>query len=76
MVFNRVKGLLEQEIGIDGDKVTLEAHLNNDLGIDSLDVFELVMAIEDEFEIEVPNEELAEIKTVKEIVAYIEKKVA
>ena len=56
----------------DRDKITLETNLLDDLGADSLDVVDLVMSIEDEFEMEVPDEEIEKMKTVADVVKFIE----
>ena len=60
-VFNKVKGLFVEDLGIDESKVTMEAKLEEDLEIDSLGIVEVVMAFEDEFDIEIDDEELADV---------------
>lgn len=72
MVFDKVKEIIAEQLDADEEKITLEAVITDDLGADSLDVVDLVMALEDEFGIEIPDEAMAEIKTVGDIVAYIE----
>lgn len=72
MDFEKLKGIIVEELGVDAEEVTLEATFADDLGADSLDLFELVMSIEDEFGVAIPNEELVNIKTVKNAVDYIE----
>ena len=72
MDFEKLKELIVEELGVDEDEVTKEASFADDLGADSLDLFELVMAIEDTFGVKIPNEELAKIKTVQNAVDYIE----
>lgn len=72
MDFEKLKGIIVEELGVEEDQVTAEASFKDDLGADSLDLFELVMAIEDEFGVAIPNEELANIKTVKNAMDYIE----
>ena len=67
-VFNKVKGLFVEDLGIDESKVTMEAKLEEDLEIDSLGIVEVVMAFEDEFDIEIDDEELADVSTVGEAV--------
>ena len=59
-VFEKVKGLFVEDLGIDESKVTMDAKLEEDLEIDSLGIVEVVMAFEDEFDIEIDDEELAE----------------
>lgn len=73
MVFDKVKDIIVDTLGCDSDVVTLDAELKNDLEADSLDAVELIMAAEDEFDIEIPDEVAMNIKTVKDIVDYIEK---
>jgi len=72
MNFDKLKELIVDELGVEADDVTMEASFSDDLGADSLDLFELVMAIEDTFGVKIPNEDLANIKTVKDAVDYIE----
>ena len=67
-VFEKVKGLFEEELGIESEKITMEAKLEEDLEIDSLGIVEVVMAFEDEFEIEIDDEELTDVGTVGQAV--------
>ena len=67
-VFEKVKHLFVDELGIDAEKVTMEAKLEEDLDIDSLGIVEVVMAFEDEFEIEIDDEELTDVGTVGQAV--------
>lgn len=69
-----VRQLVMDKLGVEADKVTPEADLRNDLGADSLDAVELIMAVEDRFKIEVPDSEAENIKTVGDLVAYLESK--
>lgn len=71
-MFERVKELIVEELGVDESKVVKEATFNEDLGADSLDLFELVMSFEDEFDVKIPVEDLEQIKTVGDVVNYIE----
>ena len=73
--FDRVKKVTVEELDVKPEDVTEESSFTDDLGADSLDVVELVMAFEDEFGIDIPDEEVGEIKTVGNAVAYISKKV-
>ena len=73
MVFEKLQKIVAEELGVDSAEVTLEADINDDLGADSLDAVELIMAIEDEFEIKVSDEVAQSLKTVQQIVDYIEK---
>jgi acyl carrier protein len=67
----KVKEIIIQQLGVDADKVTPEASFVDDLGADSLDVVELVMAFEEEFDLEIPDEEAEKITTVGDAIAYI-----
>lgn len=73
MVFEKVKELIVDTLGCDEEDVTLEASIKEDLGADSLDAVELVMAAEEEFGVEIPDDVAANLKTVKDIVDYVEK---
>jgi acyl carrier protein len=73
--FERVRKILVDQLGdISEDEVTPAASIVDDLGADSLDVVEIVMALEEEFEIEIPDEDAEKIKTVQQIVDYIDEK--
>ena len=74
-VFEKVKGLFTEDLGIDESKVTMDAKLEEDLEIDSLGIVEVVMAFEDEFEIEIDDEELADVKTVGQAVNLLHSKI-
>ena len=63
---------VEKQLGVEPDQVKPEAQFVNDLGADSLDTVELIMALEDEFKIEIPDEKAEKIKTVGETIEYIE----
>jgi len=71
-VQERVKSIIVEQLGVDEEEVTLEASFTDDLGADSLDIVELVMAFEEEFGIEIPDEEAEKISNVREAVSYIE----
>ncbi|MVB12645.1 Acyl carrier protein [Caprobacter fermentans] len=72
MVFEKVKAILSEQFDVEEDTITADTNIADDLGADSLDVVDLLMSIEDEFEIEIPDEEVENIKTVGELVKYIE----
>ena len=72
----RVRDIIEKELGVEREKLTDDASFIEDLGADSLDIVELVMGLEDEFQVEIPDEDVERIKTVGEVVAYINEKVA
>jgi acyl carrier protein len=67
----RVREIVVEQLGVNADEVTADASFIDDLGADSLDTVELVMALEEAFECEIPDEEAEKITTVKEAVAYI-----
>ena len=73
-VFEKVKGLFVEELGIDSEKITMDAKLEEDLEIDSLGIVEVVMAFEDEFEIEIDDEELTDVGTVGQAVHLLHSK--
>ncbi len=75
-IFDKVKSIVVEQLEVEEDKVTPEANFANDLGADSLDTVELVMALEEEFDIEIPDEAAENIATVKAAVDYIEKEQA
>ena len=72
MVFEKVVKILAEQLSVDPDKITMESLLEEDLDADSLDAIDIVMSIEDEFEIEVPDEAIANMKSVGDIVNFVE----
>lgn len=74
MVFEKVKEILCEQLDVEEEKVTLESSIVDDLGADSLDVVDLVMSLEEEFDVEIPDEDVENMKTVGDIVKYVEKK--
>ncbi len=72
MVLEKVKSIIADQLDVEEDKVVAEASITEDLGADSLDVVDLIMSIEEEFDIEIPDEAVEDIKTVGDIVKYIE----
>ena len=74
MVFEKVKSIIIEQLDVEEDKVTMDAVIQDDLGADSLDIVDLVMAFEEEFDVEIPDEQVENIKTVGDIVKYIEDK--
>ncbi|WP_417180175.1 acyl carrier protein [Alistipes putredinis] len=74
MTLDKIKGIIAEQLGVDEDKVTMETHLMKDLEADSLDAVEIIMAIEDEFDIEVPDEDAEKITTVGDAINYISAK--
>ena len=74
MVFDKIKDIIVEQLDVEEDAVTMEASIAEDLGADSLDVVDLVMSIEESFDVEIPDEEVENIKTVGDIVKFIEDK--
>ncbi len=72
-MFEQVKAIIVEELGVEANDITLTSHIINDLGADSLDVVELIMALEDAFDIEVSDSEAQSLKTVSDVIQYIEK---
>ena len=75
-VSDKVKSIIVEQLGVDDEEVTPDASFVDDLGADSLDIVELVMAFEEAFELEIPDEDAEKITTVKDAVTYIENKTA
>ena len=74
-IFDKVKGIIVEQLGVAESSVTLEASFIDDLGADSLDIVELVMAIEEEFDIEIPDNDAEKVVTVGDVVDYIKENV-
>nr|YP_009244033.1 acyl carrier protein [Gelidium elegans]AMK96275.1 acyl carrier protein [Gelidium elegans] len=75
-IFKKVKKIIVQQLGVEEKKVTLQANFAKDLGADSLDTVELVMAIEEEFSIEIPDDDAAKIATLGQAINFIEQAVS
>lgn len=75
MVFEKIKEIVSQQLGVDADEITMDSTFVEDLGADSLDVVELVMAMEDEFDLEIDEEEADGISTISDVVEYIKAKI-
>ncbi|MDD4296998.1 MAG: acyl carrier protein [Ruminiclostridium sp.] len=71
MAFDKVKGIVVEQLGVEESEVTMEASFIDDLGADSLDIVELIMALEEEFDLEIPDKEAEKIATVGDAVDYI-----
>lgn len=71
MIFDKVKDIISDQLGIDADEITMESSFTDDLGADSLDIVELIMALEGEFDLEIPDEDAEKINTVGDVVEYI-----
>ena len=72
MIFDKVKDLIAEELGIESDTIKLEASISDDLGADSLDAIELIMAVEEAFDVEIADSDATNIKLVSDIVTYLE----
>jgi len=70
--FDKVRDIVVEQLGVEADDVTIESTFIDDLGADSLDIVELIMAFEEEFSIEIPDEAAEKIKTVQDVVTYID----
>ena len=72
MVLEKLKAILSAQFDVDKDSITAETNIQEDLGADSLDVVDMLMSLEDEFDVESPDEKIEKLRTVGEVVAYIE----
>ena len=75
-VFEKVKSIIVEQLGVADTAVTMEASFIDDLGADSLDIVELIMALEEEFDIEIPDSDAEKVATVGDVVEYIKEHVA
>lgn len=75
-MLEKVKGIIEEKLNIEGADITADTRFKEDLSVDSLDLFELVMALEEEFGTEIPSEDLEKLTTVGSVIEYIESKQA
>mgnify|MGYP003291020277 CR=1 FL=1 len=73
-MLEKMKELIGDQLGIDGEEITAESKFKDDLGADSLDLFELVMALEDEYSVEIPAEDLQNMATVGDVINYLKDK--
>ncbi|KEI01955.1 acyl carrier protein [Clostridium botulinum] len=74
MTFERVRKVMAEHLEMNEEEIKLESNFQDDLGVDSLDIFEIVMEIEDEFDLEIPNEDIEDVKTVQDLVKYLDSK--
>lgn len=72
-MLEKIQELVAEGLGVDVDKVVPEASFKDDLGADSLDLFEMVMSLEDEFNVSIPTDDLEKLVTVQDVINYIEK---
>lgn len=73
-MLEKIKEIIADQLGVSEDEVTLEASFKEDLDADSLDLFELVMALEEEYDVEIPSDDLAELNTVGDVINYLKDK--
>lgn len=73
-MLEKMKEIIADQLGVSEDEVTLEASFKEDLDADSLDLFELVMALEEEYDVEIPSDDLAELNTVGDVINYLKNK--
>jgi acyl carrier protein len=76
MVFEKIRELIVEQLGVEEDAITLGTHLMKDLEADSLDAVEIIMAIEDEFDIEIPDDDAEKFQLIGDIVKYVEEHAA
>ena len=73
MIFEKLKDIIAEQLSVEADDISMDSNIQDDLGADSLDVVDLITTIEDEFDLSIPDEAVEEIKTVGDIVNYVEK---
>ena len=73
-MFDKVKAIFEEQLGVSQDEMQLDTNFKDDLGVDSLDVYEIVMKMEDEFDVEIPAEELEDVATFEDVLNYLKSK--
>lgn len=75
MIFDKIKTIIVDQLSVNEDEVTMDSSFIDDLGADSLDVVEFIMALEEEFDIEIPDEAAEKVETVGDVVEYIKSRV-
>ncbi len=73
-MLEKLKSIISEQLSVDEDKIGAESNFKDDLGADSLDLFELVMSLEEEFGVEIPSEDLEKIATVSDVMEYLKEK--
>ena len=73
-MFDKVKAIIEEQLGVSQDEMQLDTNFKDDLGVDSLDLYEIVMKMEDEFDVEIPAEELEDVATFEDVLNYLKSK--
>lgn len=72
MIFNKIVSILNEQLGINPDEVTMQTNIMDDLSIDSLDLVDLLMNLEEEYGVEIPDDKIEDIKTIGDLTQYIE----
>ena len=73
-MFDKVKAIFEEQLGVSQDEMQLDTNFKDDLGVDSLDLYEIVMKMKDEFDVEIPAEELEDVATFEDVLNYLKSK--
>ena len=73
-MFDKVKAIFEEQLGVSQDEMQLDTNFKDDLGVDSLDLYEIVMKMEEEFDVEIPAEELEDVATFEDVLNYLKSK--
>lgn len=73
-MFEKIKEIVAEQLSCNEDEITMDTNFRDDLGADSLDLFELVMALEEEYDVEIPSEDLTNINTVEDVINYLKDK--
>lgn len=73
-MFEKIKEIVAEQLSCNEDEITMDTNFKDDLGADSLDLFELVMALEEEYDVEIPSDDLAELNTVGDVINYLKDK--
>ena len=73
-MFDKVKAIFEEQLGVSQDEMNLDTNFKDDLGVDSLDLYEIVMKMEEEFDVEIPAEELDNFATFEDVLNYLKSK--
>ena len=73
-MFDKVKAIFEEQLGVSQDEMQLDTNFKDDLGVDSLDLYEIVMKMDDEFDVEIPAEELEDVATFEDVLNYLKSK--
>ena len=73
-MLEKMKEIIAEQLSVDESEIALETSFKDDLGADSLDVFELVMALEEEYDVEIPSDDLTELNTVEDVINYLKNK--